>query len=238
VVKRQPLSYATVPRLLPNGGTVLVMGAGPSLNQADVDYARARVDLTIAVNSSYKLAPDATLLYAADAKWYGWHKGAVAPHKVGTESYPAFTGKLKYCMSRTQWYPEVQILRRGPMSGLSLDPAKVALGHNGVYQSINVAVHFGATKVVLLGVDMKGRHFHAEHPDRSAPPFSVCLERFASLVKPLADLGVEVWNCTPRSSLKCFPMASLEEMWPRVESFEQASSTPDQQTIHASGGMQ
>jgi hypothetical protein len=211
VVKRQPLSYATVPRLLPNGGTVLVMGSGPSLNQADVDYARARVDLTIAVNGSYKLAPDATCLYAADAKFWGWHKGCVAPHKVGTEHYPAFTGTLKYCMSRTPWYPDVQILRRGTMSGLSLDPAKLALGHNGAYQAIGVAVHFGATRVLLLGVDMRGGHFHSPHPDRTVPPFTVCLERFKTLVAPLRSAGVEVLNCTPKSSLTVFPMMPLAQ---------------------------
>jgi hypothetical protein len=211
---KQPITYASVPRLLPNGGTVLVTGSGPSLNQADVDYARAHVDLTIVVNSSYKFAPDATALYAADAKWWGWHKGCLSSHSVGTEKYPAFTGKLKYCLSRTPWYPEVQLLRRGTQHGLMLDPGKVALGHNGVYQSINVAVHFGATRIVLLGVDMKGRHFHGEHPDRTVPPFSVCLARFAGLVQPLADAGVEVVNCTPGSALKCFPMASLEDVWP------------------------
>jgi hypothetical protein len=198
----------------------------PSLNKADVDYARSRVDLTIAVNSSYKLAPDATLLYAADAKWYGWHKGAVAPHKVGAESYPAFTGKLKYCMSRTPWYPDVQILRRGPMSGLSLDPAKVALGHNGGFQAINVAVHFGATKIVLLGLDMRGRHFHAEHTDRTVPPFAVCLQRFATLVEPLKAAGVEVINCTPKSALTVFPMMSLSKAL-GMESSEGSSAVPD-----------
>jgi hypothetical protein len=220
MVTRQPISFASVPKLLPNGGTVLVLGSGPSLNQADVDYARAHVDHTVAVNGSYKLAPDATCLYAADAKFWGWHRGCVADHKVGSESYPAFTGALKYCMSRTPWYPDVQILRRGTQHGLMSDPGKVSLGHNGVYQAINVAVHFGATTIVLLGVDMqadrRGKHFHADHPDRSMPPFSVCIARFASLVEPLAYLGIGIVNCTPGSALKCFPMASLQDVWPNA----------------------
>jgi hypothetical protein len=211
---RNPIGYATVPKLLPNGGTVLVLGSGPSLNQADVDFARAHVDLTIAVNSSYKLAPDADCLYAADGKFWGWHKGCVASHSVGTEKYPAFSGQLKYALTRTPWYPDVQILRRGAQHGLTLDPGKVCLGHNGVYQSINVAVHFGATKIALLGVDMRGRHFHSEHPDRTVPPFSVCIARFASLVKPLSEMGIEVVNCTPKSALTCFPMASIWDVWP------------------------
>jgi hypothetical protein len=214
VVKRTPLGYATVPRLLPDGGTVLVMGSGPSLIQADVDLARAHVDATIAVNDSYKFAPDATVLYAADGKWWGWHKGCVAPHSVRAVKFPAFTGLIRYALTKTPWYPDVQILRRGTQSGLMSDPAKVALGHNGAYQSINVAVHLGATRVLLLGVDMHekgGHHFFGKHPDQTKPPFSVCLERFKTLVEPLRQAGVEVINCTPKSALTVFPMCDLSD---------------------------
>lgn len=217
MVRGTPIQHATVPRLLPNGGTVLVMGSGPSLNQAAVDLARPYVDAVIAVNDSYKLAPDATVLYAADSKWWGWHKGCVEAHTVGSVKYPAFTGRIKYAMAKTPWYPEVQVLRRGPPTGLSLDPATVALGHNGVYQSINVAVHLGATRVVLLGVDMQGGHFFGHHPDQSGPPFSLCLQRFATLVDPLKAAGVEVVNCSPKSALKVFPQASLMETLPIAE---------------------
>lgn len=206
MVKRTPIAYATVPRLLPHGGTVLVTGSGPSLTQADVDYARAHVDAVIAVNDSYAFAPDATVLYAADKKWWGWHKGCVAPHKVGSVSYPAFTGPLKYCLSQTAWYPDVQVLSRGPDRGITFDPMKVALGYNGVYQSINVAVHLGATRIVLLGVDMRGPHFFGHHPDNSNAPFSLCIQRFATLVEPLHASGVEIVNCTPKSALTVFPM--------------------------------
>lgn len=212
---KTPQAYATVPRLLPNGGTVLVLGSGPSLTQADVTYARAHVDLTIAVNSSYKFAPDATTLYGADSKWWGWHQGCVSTHMVGNEKYPAFTGALKYCLARTP-YPDVQMLRRGPSTGLTMDPTKVALGLNGCFQSINVAVHFGATTIVLLGLDMKGGHFHAPHIDRSAPPFSLCIERFKTLVEPLAKLEIRIVNATPKSAVTCFPMVSLAEMWPQA----------------------
>lgn len=210
MVKRQTLEYATVPRLLPYGGTVLITGSGPSLQQADVDLVRAHAEAVIAVNDSYKLVPDATVLYAADAKWWGWHKGCRDAHQVGAVKYPAFTGRLRYALSRTP-YHDVQVLRRGPQSGLTLDPGKVALGLNGVYQSINVAVHLGATRVILLGVDMHGGHFFGKHPDNSAPPFSLCLQRFATLVGPLQTAGVDVINCTPKTALTVFPCLSIAE---------------------------
>jgi hypothetical protein len=204
------VEFATVPRLLPDGGTVLVLGSGPSLTQADVTLARAHVQATIAVNDSYKLAPDADVLYAADTRWWGWHKGVQGVHTVGSVKYPAFTGGRRYCLG-TVPYPDVQVLRRGPSTGLTLDPGRVALGLNGAYQAINVAVHLGARRVLLLGVDMKGGHFFGHHPNHSGPPFSMCLERFATLVQPLAAAGVEVINCTPGTALKVFPRVALDE---------------------------
>lgn len=203
--------YATVPRLLPHGGTVLVMGSGASLTQADVDLARAHVDAVIAVNDSYKLAPDATVLYAADAHWWGWHKGCLQEHKVGSVHYPAFTGQFRYCLGKTPQFSHIQLLRRGPQTGLTLDPRMVALGLNGVYQAINVAVHLGATRVLLLGVDMHGRHFFGDHPNKSNAPFSLCLQRFATLVEPLRAAGVEVINCTPKTALHVFPRLSVAD---------------------------
>lgn len=213
VKRRQPQDFATVPRLLPNGGTVLVLGSGPSLTQTDVSLTRAHVDAVIAVNDSYKLIPDATVLYAADTRWWGWHKGARTAHTVGAVKYPAFIGRLRYCLGRTP-FAEVQVLRRGPRQGLTLDPAKVALGMNGVYQSINVAVHLGATRVLLLGLDMHnkhGSHFFGHHPNQSQPPYALCIQAFQTMVEPLQTAGVEIVNCTPGTAVKAFPRVPLVE---------------------------
>jgi hypothetical protein len=202
-----------VPVLWPNGGTAVVLGSGPSLSAADVDYVRERVDGVIAVNDTYRLAPWATALYAADAKWWQWHKGA-----------PSFTGQFKFTLSGTATtWPGVVCLKRGQDTGLSENPEALALGRNGVYQAINLAVHFGATRILLLGVDMQngaradGRgtsdHFFGHHPDNTGPQFSLCLERFKTLVAPLAARGVEVINCSRRTALRCFPMKALEDVF-------------------------
>lgn len=204
-------TYATVPRCLPTGGTVLVLGSGPSLTRADVDYARPRVDGVIAVNDSYLFAPWATALYAADKKWWTWHQGAIA-HELNRQRYPAFCGLLKYCLAHTG-FEGVQVLKKGSETGVSLDPSTVALGRNSVYQAMNVAVHFGATRILLLGVDMQDgqRHFFGRHPDNTAPPVDVCKQRFATMVEPMKKLGIEVLNCTRKTALTCFPRVPLED---------------------------
>lgn len=203
---KPPKEHPAVPRLCP-GGTVAVLGTGPSLAQADVDRCRG-LDAVIAVNDSYRVAPWATVLYAADAKWWRWHPDAAK-----------FAG-LKYALDGVR-APGVQVLRRGPETGLATDPTLVALGRNGCYQAINVAVHLGASQILLLGVDMcngpradgQGRsdHFFGHHPDNTGPDFDVCRQRFATLVGPLAQLGVDVLNCSRRTALKAFPLVPLED---------------------------
>lgn len=214
MVKAKPgLVYATVPRILPDGGTVLVLGSGPSLSRRDVEMARAHVDAVIAVNDSYKLAPWATALYAADGKWWQWHKGATEHTTDMKVHYPSFTGLFKYSLKHTG-FADVQVLRKGPETGLSLDPASVALGRNSVYQAINVAVHFGGTRILLLGVDMQGGHFFGRHPDNSGPPFSICVQRFSTMVEPLKSAGIDVINCSRQTALKVFPCMALEDALP------------------------
>lgn len=196
--------WPTVPRLC-EGGTVAIFAGGPSLTPEDVSYCLGRVDASIAVNNSYKLAPWATALFAADGRWYSWHKGA-----------KGFAG-LKYSLSASaaKW-PGVQVLRNAGSSGLEMDPTGLRNGRNGAYQSINLAVHFGAARILLLGVDMqrgpKGEeHWHGEHPNRSRSPYDLFIKYFHTLVNPLNDLGVEVVNCSPGSALKVFPQVPLRE---------------------------
>lgn len=207
------VEWPIVPTLCP-GGTVVILGGGPSLTRGDVDYVRDKCDAVIAINNTYTLAPWATALYGADGKWWRWHKGV-----------PSFTG-LKYSLSpsaRQFTKLGVQVLRNAGRSGLELEPNGLKHGYNGAYMSINLAVHFGAKRIILLGVDMqtgpKGEeHWHKDHPNRSRSPYKLFIKSFQHIVNPLTDLGVEVINCSPRSALECFPKMALTEALPaRVE---------------------
>jgi hypothetical protein len=106
------------------------------------------------------------------------------------------------------------------MDGLCLQPDGVRTGRNSGYQAINVAVHLGASRIVLLGYDMsvdhaaKKSHFFGDHPKVTHPsPYHSFLRAFATMVKPLSAVGVEVINCTRRTYLKTFPQRSLEEVF-------------------------
>lgn len=194
-----------VPRLWP-GATVVCIGGGPSLTVEDVEFVRNKARV-IAINDAYKLAPWAEVLYAADARWIDWHDGV-----------PSFEG-LKYSIeggqvaatTRQGW----RVLRNTAPVGLELDPSGLGAGFDSGYQALNLAVHLGARRILLLGYDMglavDGRsHWFGEHPAPTDPSlYSYMREAFASLVEPLAALGIEVINCSRRTALAVFPRASL-----------------------------
>jgi len=181
------------------------------LTQADVDACREKAHV-IAVNDAYKLAPWADVLYAADYKWWRVHQGV-----------PTFRG-VKYSImpnghnNAQQEYKDVHVLRNTGVDGLEREPNGLRTGRNSGYQAINLAVHLGATTIILLGYDMAvgpggRRHFFGDHP----PPLTLTsvfpefLRHFRTLPAPLAALGVRVLNATRTTALTDFPKVALAE---------------------------
>jgi hypothetical protein len=193
-----------VPKLFP-GSTIVVVGGGPSLTRADVEFCQGRARV-IAVNDAYKLAPWAEVLYACDAKWWGWHKAHVK----------GFAGR-KYALDRGA-RAFAELLESTGTDGLELRPWAVRTGHNSGYQAINVAVHLGAKRIILLGFDMQrgkrasGDHWFGAHPGGGRPGVEGFHAHFSTLVKPLKAIGVEVINASRQTALTCFPRGDLREL--------------------------
>lgn len=196
------------PRQWP-GETVVCLGSGPSLTPADVDLCRGRARV-IAVNDTFTLAPWADVLYACDASWWLSHPAA-----------NSFAGQ-KWSLDHHSWadyrarFPDVQHLANTGPSGLELDPSGLRNGRNSGYQAINLAVHFGASRIVLLGYDMQApadrpAHFFGDHR-APRPPFNIFLPHFPTLVAPLQALGVELVNATRETALTCFSRAAITDV--------------------------
>jgi hypothetical protein len=206
------IQYATVPRLFP-GGTVVCMASGPSLTPEDAEYVRGKADGVIVVNTTYKMAPWADILVGSDVRWWNWHKGA-----------KDFAG-LKFATSRHVQWSGVKILENTGERGLELDPSKLKHGQNSGYKAVGVAFHTGASRIILLGYDMKRgggkarlEHWHGDHPIASRSNYPFFVKVFRHIAQPLKDQCVEVINCTPDSALDCFPMADLRDVLkPRAE---------------------
>jgi hypothetical protein len=192
-----------VPRLWP-GSTIVCLASGPSLTREDVAYVRGKAR-TIVVNTTYQLAPWADVLYACDARWWRWHKGA-----------PDFPG-LKFTLTSPVW-PDVHLLKNMGPSGLEVKPHGLRTGRNSGYQAVNLAVHLGARRILLLGYDMQrtgGRqHWHPNHPVVMQPPLNDFVKHFPTMLPVLEKLGVEVVNCTRETAITCFPRMPITEALP------------------------
>jgi hypothetical protein len=200
-----------MPRLWP-GGTVACLASGPSLTAEACDAVRGRVDGIIAVNDAVRLAPWADVLYSSDRLWWPYYGGvpSFAGRRYGIGAKLGAADPLPGC-------PAVVVLRHTGVDGLELRPTGLRSGKHSGYAAINLAVHAGAARILLLGynVGLAGgrQHFYGDHPrglNQTTPALYAEFRRLlATLVAPLEAAGVEVLNCTPGTALECFPRAAL-----------------------------
>jgi hypothetical protein len=188
------------------GATVAILGTGPSLCGSDVALVRGRARV-IAINDAMDLAPWAEILYSSDQMWWSRPKGAtftgakfgIAPRKNRDHRFPL--------------HPDVHVLRNTGPFGLETDPSGLRHGHNSGFAAINLAVHLGAARILLLGYNMGpvDRRLHFNGARGNGANFGRFARAYDTIVAPLKALGVSVLNCTPRSHLRCFPTADLRD---------------------------
>lgn len=197
------------------GQTAAVLATGPSLTQADVDACRGlRV---LAVNDAYRLAPWADALYASDVSWWLVHRGV-----------PDFAG-VKWSVQYNHWnaerkarFADVRRLKNAGERGLSTDQGAICTGRNSGYAALNLAMLYGATRILLLGFDMghdRGKtHFFGNHPGSlsNQSPYHSFRPFFKTAAAQAKALGVDVLNCSRKSSLTAFPLVPLESALPQV----------------------
>lgn len=192
------------------GDTAFLLGCGPSLAHVPVHRLHGHGHI-IAINDAFHRVPDAEVLYICDRKFWRKQRDRIAD---------TFTGR--YLVTLDNILPGAKTLRCTGAEGLETDPACLRHGSNGGYQAINLAYHFGARRIVLLGYDMHvvdGRgHWQEREGDYVAPEAfqrtleNVMLPKFQSLAAPLTAAGVEVLNATPGSSLQVWPITRLEDV--------------------------
>lgn len=204
-----------VPKLWP-GQTIVCVASGPSLTAEDCALVRGRARV-ITVNDAHRLAPFADGLYGSDHRWWKHYQGC--PDFQGLK----FSVLAKY-RARAIWqHPGLVYLDNAGERGLTTDASALCTGHNSGHAAVNLAVHLGAARIVLLGYDMYrtgGRaHFFGEHPQKlqQADAFEMFRKLFATLVDPLRALNIEIVNCSRQTALRCVPKARLEDLFPARE---------------------
>lgn len=210
-----------------SGQTVVIVASGPSLTEADVALARAWRRAwggrAIAVNDAWRLWPDADVLYACDHDWWNVHATAVqdsAAEKWTQDRQAAARHGLRRVLGWTDFATAIGIAKPdcGPRWELSTDARYIGFGGNSGFQALNLAVHFGAARLVLLGFDMGlapdgRRHFFGEHPDRLRrdSPYPRFIEAFERAAPVLEAMEIDVINASPRTALTCFRRLALAE---------------------------
>jgi len=201
--------FFSIPRAYP-GETFFLLGGGESLVDFDPNVLTGHGRI-IAINDWYLRCPFADILYFGDALWWTKHRERVLAKFEGM-----------WMVSMNVGTDGVHRIRHGGLHGLSLDPTALAHGGNSGYQAIGLAAHFGASRIVLLGYDMRGGHCYQQEtipaqrpktqPFADAQKKNDWVPRFSSLVEPLASHGVSVVNCNPSSLIRCFPFTPLSSI--------------------------
>jgi hypothetical protein len=207
------------------GEPCLVVASGPSLTAEVVHKVRMTRWLkqwrAIVVNDVYKLLPRADVLYAADNGWWNLHGKCEGFHgeKWSTHETDPNPGIIHGNDKRkiAEEYG-INLVRGLDGDEFSFDPSVIRYGSNSGFQAVNLALLFGATRIVLVGFDMRhvgGKaHFFGDHPAplgrlKTGEYERFCV-RFERAAKKLPK-HISIVNATPNSALKCFPMMSLED---------------------------
>jgi hypothetical protein len=197
----------TCPRLYP-GETIVILAGGPSLDTEDIATVAVAHVLglcrVIAVNSTWRKFRTADVLYGGDCAWWNanldaqaWPGLKIGCSQIGAERWPAVVNKINHLRNE----------------GIETEPHLVGAGTNSGHQAINIAVHLGGARVLLLGYEFgAGRggqlHHHADHPEPLRNPDPVSFARWLRLIEttaaPLAVLGIDIVNCSRVSAITCF----------------------------------
>ncbi|MET3995835.1 hypothetical protein ABID65_007507 [Bradyrhizobium sp. S3.9.2] len=192
------------------GATAYVIAGGPSVRQQRLGMLAGR--RVIVVNSSYEAFPDADICFFTDNRWWvdHWKRPAML----------AFKGRVFTVCQAAAGERLHRMKCIYPPPGLADAPDTLATQRTSLQGAMNLAVHLGVRRIVLLGADM-GRapdgtsHHHAPHKYPNRPgneSWDLQMAQFRTIVEPLKARGVDVVNTSPDSRLPWWPKKLLSEV--------------------------
>lgn len=192
------------------GECTAIVASGPSIKNTDLSALRDRIHV-IAIKVAIDLCPWADVCYGCDAPWWIDRKGL-----------PKYSGiKIHHGQAASQF----QNMHRCEID-ISSDhilveqPMKIGNGGNSGFQALNLAVQFGATDIILIGMDCHergGTHWYGRNkwPNANNPMgtnYARWIKGFETAKRDLSTLGIDVINASVESELRCFPKMPLPEI--------------------------
>ena len=213
--------YWSCPRMW-HGETVFVVGNGASLRFFDpARLARRRV---IAVNSAVRAVRSFfNVLFFGDAKWYWLNRLLV--NSLMSAGHPCVS-LSRYWVDDDGWRREqplgpeigVRIMRQAGVKGLAKSPDALCWNRSSGGAAVDLAVHLGAARVVLVGYDMQPGE-HAEHvegeklvSDTSDMEHMAGIGLWTQIMQAADARGIELVNATENSALPIVPCIKMEEV--------------------------
>ncbi|RWN11766.1 hypothetical protein [Mesorhizobium sp.] len=191
------------------GETAFVLAGGASVKDLDLSPLKGR--RVIAINSAVLAWPDADILFFADARWW-----SDPPHGWKAD-IGSFKGRV---VTTSGGGPQgvTRLMKVDPSNGIALNPAQLALARTSVTGAINLTVHLGCRRDVLLGVDGKNGDGGRRHHHGAAYPwpfvkgsFDLHQAEFQAVAPSIARAGVDVVNANPDSAIDVWPKMRFEE---------------------------
>lgn len=190
---------------------VVCVAGGPSLTlkQVRIVAIARNLDLcrVIAINDAMFLCGFADIGFALDARWWAQHN-----------QYPRFGGAR--VMGHHEGKTGLRLVKRLNITGLTgfdPEPGTVRNGANTGTAAVHLAAQLATRKIFLVAYDFSGAHAldhwfgRYEQPEfNKQSDVQKWLEYFRILTDILAEKGVEVVQCSPRSAIDWLPTAPVE----------------------------
>lgn len=191
-----------VPREWDASDPCFILCSGQSIG-AQADLIARLTGRFIAVKHGLLLKPDADVLFMPGECW----------SEIVFPLLKRFKGT--HAIIRSKWHPDlpesVKRITRAKDHETLCELSDHVSGFDTGTSAINLAYHFGARTIVLLGYDMTGGHF-CPHPMQNPPQ-----QHFRRHLVPLHALnddakkrGVRIVNCSPISAVTAFERQPLE----------------------------
>lgn len=196
---------------------IAIIASGPSAKKADLKPLRGRAKV-IAIKENVDLCPWADMVYGCDSAWWKHRRGL-----------PTFSGiKVSFDGNRLPDFQDLRYVKIAPCKVQKYshdlqfqEIGTVGSGGNSGFQALNLALQlarWAPKAIVLIGFDMTDRsgvHWYgrnrwpgANNPDYSQ--FRRWIAAYEGAANVLRGLGIQVFNTSLNSALRCFPFAELE----------------------------
>lgn len=159
----------------------ICLASGKSLNDVDFSLVRKSGLPVIACNNSWEKYPEANFLCAVDKAWWMEYK-------------PQFSG--------------LRVSRNSIKGNIWFNPYDCPAGCNTGLFALYWAKACNSRKVILLGYDMGGSHWHGDHPSGLKNPSQNDFNRYIEQFSLFS--GLDIIQCTKDSALP-YPYVELEK---------------------------